>query len=84
MEKIRNIILLMLTLCAATAAAQTADKVLTGRVKDVDDNGVWRATVMLTQPADSTYKALALTDENGAFIISGVGRGDYHVKITSL
>ena len=84
MEKIRNIILLMLTLCAATAAAQTADKVLTGRVKDVDDNGVWRATVMLTQPADSTYKALALTDENGAFTISGVGRGDYHVKITSL
>ncbi|MBQ0049080.1 MAG: TonB-dependent receptor [Bacteroidales bacterium] len=80
MKQIRNLALLLLLLCSATAVAQKVT--VSGKILDGESNDVMPgATVVLLTP-DSTQVTGAITGQNGTFTLPATKAGQYIMRVS--
>ncbi|GJM33267.1 MAG: hypothetical protein DHS20C18_22680 [Saprospiraceae bacterium] len=61
-----------------------AQSTIQGTVKDMDNQGVFFATVALYRTSDSTIVKANTSEEDGSFVLSGIMDGAYFLKVNML
>jgi iron complex outermembrane recepter protein len=69
-------------LCIGATKAQQSFKI-TGQIKDVNNNAVAAATVMLHKATDSLLVKTAITNSSGAYELPALSPGVYFISITA-
>lgn len=75
---------LLLAACFAAAVAHAQQYTLGGNVKNETGAPMPFATVALLQPSDSTLAYFGVTDEEGAFLIKAISKGDYLLQVATM
>ncbi|HUH34815.1 MAG TPA: TonB-dependent receptor [Moheibacter sp.] len=80
--KLKNIVLIILTICSQTVWAQSPKAQLTGTVVDsLRQEAVYYATISLHPVADVEKLNGAVTDEKGVFLLKDLDPGPYEITV---
>lgn len=74
-------LLLLGFLCLQVTFAQSGFSV-SGKISDIDNQGIAFANVLLMRATDSTLVKGSLTDDNGSYVFDNILRGTYYVQAT--
>lgn len=74
-------IVLLLIACMGLQGVNAQQCTLGGHVKDSGGKPLSFATVALLQPSDSTLSYFGITDDDGAFLIKAINKGEYLLQV---
>jgi len=76
----KNIFLFILLSAASHSIAQKYS--IKGQIQDPEKNNLVGAVIVALNPSDSVMMGYAVTEPNGAFVLSGLNKGSYDVQFT--